>query len=316
MYIVTGGAGFIGSNLVRRLCESGADVLVVDELTDGRKFLNLRDCSVSDYLDVAEFRDILSTGRDLPGIEGVFHQGACADTTQGDGRVMLDANFTFSKLLLEWSIDRRLPFVYASSAAVYGSSPTCLETPENERPLNVYGYSKLLFDQYVRRRCSEPGSTVVGLRYFNVYGPGEAHKGKMASMAYQLWRQIRDTGEGRLFRGANGVADGEQRRDFVNVRDVVEVNLFFMKDAPRRGIFNVGTGESRSFNDLARIIIGILGKGRVVYIPFPSGLSSKYQDFTQADLTQLRGVGFSAPFTHLERGLSDVLKAWQTETSA
>ncbi|MGQ9651810.1 MAG: ADP-glyceromanno-heptose 6-epimerase [Phycisphaerae bacterium] len=235
MHIVTGGAGFIGSNLVHALNEHGhKDVLVVDDLTDGSKFANLRDCSIADYLDVLEFRAILEADRDLPSIEGVFHQGACADTTVTDGRAMLEANFTFSKRLLEWTLRRKSPFVYASSAAVYGNNHDTAESPEHEHPLNVYGYSKLLFDQYVRTRCSEPGSTVVGLRYFNVYGPREAHKGTMSSMVYQLYRQIANSGIGKLYKGHDGVGDGEQRRDFVHVRDVVNTNLHFMIRAWRQ----------------------------------------------------------------------------------
>jgi ADP-L-glycero-D-manno-heptose 6-epimerase len=315
MYIVTGGAGFIGSNIVHSLNEQGyRDILVVDDLTDGRKCVNLRDCTIADYLDIAEFKSLLAAESDLPRLEGVFHQGACADTTIENGREMLATNFSFSKRLLEWTLRRQVPFVYASSAAVYGTNRNTIEAPENERPLNVYGYSKLLFDQYVRRRCSDRGSTVVGLRYFNVYGPREAHKGKMSSMAYQLYRQIADRGTARLFKGTGAVGDGEQCRDFIHVRDVVAVNLFFMDGVARRGIYNVGTGRARSFNDLARHVVRTAGRGEIEYIPFPESLLGKYQDFTQADLSALRAVGYTGEFTDLEQGLPDAMEAWRRES--
>jgi ADP-L-glycero-D-manno-heptose 6-epimerase len=273
MYMVTGGAGFIGSNIVHALNEQGhRDILVVDDLTDGRKFANLRDCAIADYLDIAEFERLLASDASLASLAGVFHQGACSDTTVTDGREMLLSNFSFSKRLLNWTLRRQVPFVYASSAAVYGGNRETEEVSDYELPLNVYGYSKTLFDQYVRNRCSEPGSTVAGLRYFNVYGPRESHKGKMASMVYQLYRQIADRGTGRLFKGSGGAGDGEQRRDFVHVRDVVNTNLFFMNGEPRRGIYNVGTGRAHSFNEVAQVILDVVGHGHIEYIPFPESL--------------------------------------------
>lgn len=303
MHIVTGAAGFVGSNLVRGLNARGVhEILAVDDLSQGDKFLNLRDCRIADYMDRVEFRDFLRRG--APGLTpaAVLHQGACADTTESDGKYMLDNNYTFSKELLHWALDRRVPFVYASSASVYGSSRDCAETPEFENPLNVYAYSKLLFDQYVRR-LPEPSSTVVGLRYFNVYGPREGQKGKMASMVWQLLRQLETTGEAKLFEGTDGFADGEQRRDFVFVGDAVAVNLFFAEGSAKVGVLNVGTGVSRSFNDIANAIIARLGRGKIRYMPMPESLKAKYQSFTQSEITRLRGAGFESPFTTLEEGI-------------
>jgi ADP-L-glycero-D-manno-heptose 6-epimerase len=304
MHIVTGAAGFIGSNVVRGLNERGIrDILAVDDLERGEKFLNLRGCEIADFMDKREFLEAVRRG--APGLEAhaVLHQGACADTTESNGRYMLENNFTYSKDLLHWALDRKIPFVYASSASVYGAGRHCAETPECEGPLNVYAYSKLLFDNYVRRRLSSIKSTVVGLRYFNVYGPGELHKGRMASMVYQLYDQLKRTGVAKLFEGTDGYADGDQRRDFVYVGDVVAINLFFAEGAAKQGVFNVGTGVSRSFNDIARTIIARLGRGEIQYIPFPESLRGKYQSFTESDISRLRAAGYDRPFTTLELGI-------------
>lgn len=304
MHIVTGAAGFVGSNLVRGLNARGIrDILAVDDLEQGEKFLNLRDCDIADFMDQREFREAVRRG--APGLDAraLLHQGACADTTERDGRFMMDNNYTYSKELLRWALDRRIPFVYASSASVYGTERTCTETPACERPLNVYAYSKLLFDRYVRQRLSAVRSTVIGLRYFNVYGPNEQHKGRMASMVYQLHDQLKRTGVARLFEGTDGYAHGEQRRDFIYVGDVVAINLFFAEGGVKQGIFNVGTGQSRSFNDIARILIGQLGHGQIQYIPFPESLVGKYQSFTEADVSNLRASGYDRAFTSLEQGI-------------
>jgi ADP-L-glycero-D-manno-heptose 6-epimerase len=309
MHIVTGAAGFVGSNLVRALNQRGVtEILAVDDLTQGDKFRNLRDCEIADYMDRAEFRDYLRRG--APGLKpaALLHQGACADTTESDGRYMLDNNFTFSKELLHYALEQRVPLVYASSASVYGSARHCTESPSNEGPLNVYAYSKLLFDQYVRRLPARPGSTVVGLRYFNVYGPREGQKGRMASMVWQLHHQLSTTGVARLFEGTDGYEAGEQRRDFVFVGDVVSINLFFAQGPPQKGIYNVGTGQSRSFNEIARILIRLLGRGEIQYIPFPESLRGKYQSFTESDIGQLRAAGYDRPFTTLEEGIRQLVE--------
>ena len=323
MIVVTGGAGFIGSNLVRELVRRGYDeVAVVDDLTNGHKFANLVGCEIADYFDKDEFMARLKDG-DLDKIEAIFHQGACAVTTEWDGRYMMATNFRYSVELLEHCLTARVPLVYASSAAVYGASTVFKENDRAaERPLNVYGYSKLLFDDYVRRRLAERhrrrakgrASTVVGLRYFNVYGPGEAHKGPMASVAFHLHGQVAATGEARLFEGSGGYGPGEQRRDFVHVADVVDANIWFLEQRRVSGIFNVGTGASATFNDVARAILAWHGKGAIRYIPFPGDLKARYQSFTQADLSALRAAGYTRTFRDVQRGIKDYLDALGRES--
>jgi ADP-L-glycero-D-manno-heptose 6-epimerase len=316
MIVVTGGAGFIGSNLVRELNRRGHDdIVVVDDLSDGRKFSNLVGCRIADYLDKDQFLARVRAG-ELDKIEAIFHQGACAVTTEWDGRYMMDTNYRYSVELYEYCVEKGVPLIYASSAAVYGASGVFKESDSTlERPLNVYGYSKLLFDDYVRRRRGQRRNgrrakrraAVVGLRYFNVYGPGEAHKGSMASVAYHLNGQVTATGEARLFEGNDGYAAGEQRRDFVHVGDVVDVNLWFWEKRSVSGVFNVGTGASTTFNDVAKAIIAWHGKGIVRYIPFPDELRARYQSFTEADITALRAAGYSRPFRDVRAGIKDYL---------
>jgi ADP-L-glycero-D-manno-heptose 6-epimerase len=310
MLIVTGAAGFIGSNLVRALNQRGdTDILIVDRI--GGNFRNLSDLRFSDFMEPEAMIRALERGAMPPRIDAIFHQGACADTTESDGHYMMENNFTFSRGLLGFALARKAPMVYASSAAVYGAKRTTLAEPVNERPLNLYALSKLAFDNHVRHAARDAASTVVGLRYFNVYGPGEAHKGKMASMAYQLFCQLRETDVARLFAGTDGFGDGEQRRDFVFVEDVVKVNLHFAAAAARRQIINVGTGKSRSFNELARILINLRGgHGKIEYVPFDERLKGKYQSFTEADLAALRSAGYIAEFTPLEAGLAQSIAAW------
>jgi ADP-L-glycero-D-manno-heptose 6-epimerase len=302
MIVVTGGAGFIGSNLVRALCERGAgDIVVVDDLTDGRKFRNLVVSDIADYWDKDHLFERLRGGT-RP--RAVFHQGACAVTTEWNGRYMMDVNYRYSVELLEHCLAERIPLIYASSAAVYGKSRTFVEHDRAaERPLNVYGYSKLLFDRYVRRRLSAASSQVAGLRYFNVYGPGESHKDRMASIVYHLHRQIGESGEARLFDACDGYTAGEQRRDFVHVDDVVRVNLWLLEQPAVSGIFNVGTGHSASFNDVARAVLRWHGRGTIRYIPFPADLATSYQSFTEANLGALRSAGYRGPFADVAAGV-------------
>jgi ADP-L-glycero-D-manno-heptose 6-epimerase len=314
LIIVTGGAGFIGSNIVRGLNEDGMkDIVVVDDLSDGRKFGNLVNVEIADYLDKDEFAAMLESGRvDKP--EAIIHQGACAVTTEWNGRYMMDTNFRYSKLVYEYCRKHRVALIYASSAAVYGISRQCeIGNPANERPLNVYGYSKLLFDRYVTRIQASGDAQVVGLRYFNVYGPGESHKGPMASVAWHLHGQVRSDGEARLFEGSDGYADGEQRRDFVHVDDVVEVNLWFLRNRDISGIFNVGTGQSASFNEVASAVIDWHGRGEIRYIPFPDELRSRYQSFTEADISTLRDAGYTAEFSDVATGVPAYLDAINAE---
>jgi ADP-L-glycero-D-manno-heptose 6-epimerase len=315
--IVTGGAGFIGSNLVHELNRAGErDILVVDNLApapnlSGPKFLNLAGAEYADYMDKREFRDALNAGDfESQPIRAILHQGACSNTLEDDGRYMMDNNFTYSKELLHFALDRGIPMVYASTAAVYGASTKFAEQLENERPLNVYGYSKLVFDNYVRRLMPEIESTVVGLRYFNVYGPREQHKGRMASVIHHFTRQLKDTGTIRMFHGSGGYADGEQRRDFVFVKDLARINMFFaglLPDAnsskPVRAVVNAGTGQARTFKDVAESLMQVHGPVKIAFIPFPGDLKNRYQHFTQADVSGLRAAGYTAPFTSLEEGV-------------
>lgn len=311
MYIVTGGAGFVGSNLVSRLLNNGADdVLVVDDLQDGHKYRNLADLAISDYLDKDEFlARVEGDGSFLRSVKAVLHQGACSTTTEWDGRYMMQNNYSYSKALLHRCLEQNIPFIYASSAAVYGGSPQFSEDPANELPLNVYGYSKLLFDQYVRRLPPTSGRQVVGLRYFNVYGPREQHKGSMASVAWHFNKQLREHGEVRLFEGCHGYGDGEQRRDFVYVDDICSVNLWFLEHPECSGVFNAGTGTAQSFNEVAEAVIKWHGHGRIRYIPFPEHLQGAYQSYTEADLSRLRSSGCDTRFKPVADGVRAYLDA-------
>ncbi len=303
MIIVTGGAGFIGANLIEALNRRGrSDILVVDNLENGVKCLNLADLEIADYLDKRDFLEQVKQGR-LPTPEVVFHQGACSATTEWNGRYVMDNNFEYSKILLHWCQEAGAPFIYASSASVYGAGPKFTEGRENERPLNAYAYSKFLFDQYVRRLLPQARAQIVGLRYFNVYGPREAHKGSMASVAYHFNQQLKEGDEVRLFEGSDGYGPGEQRRDFVYVGDVVDINLWFWDHPDRSGIFNAGTGRAQTFNDVARAVIAWHGRGRIRYIPFPDHLKGRYQSYTQADLTALRAAGYEGEFKTVEEGV-------------
>jgi ADP-L-glycero-D-manno-heptose 6-epimerase len=320
--IVTGGAGFIGSNLVHELNRAGErDILVVDNFALGThaamdkdlpapKFLNLAGAQYADYMDKREFRAALKAGHfENTKMRAILHQGACSNTLEDDGRYMMDNNFTYSKELLHFALDRKIPMVYASTAAVYGASTSFAVDSTNERPLNVYGYSKLVFDNYVRRLAPEMKSTVVGLRYFNVYGPREQHKGRMASVIHHFTKQLKETGTIRMFEGSGGYSDGEQRRDFVFVKDLARMNMFFaclLSEGPKRqlhAVINAGTGEARTFKAVAEALMQVHGQGNIDYIPFPGDLKNRYQHFTQADVSGLRTAGYNAPFTKLEEGV-------------
>ena len=310
MIIVTGGAGFIGSNLVKALNGRGeTDILVVDNLANGVKFANLVDCEIADYLDKEDFLARLQSGRGFDrGVRAVFHEGACSDTTEWDGRYMMRNNYEFSKVLLHFCLEHEIPCLYASSASVYGAGRVFQEERRFEAPLNLYGYSKFLFDQYVRRLLPRARSQVAGFRYFNVYGPREAHKGAMASVAFHFRNQLREGGRVRLFEGSDGYADGEQRRDFVYVGDAVDVNLWFLDHSDRSGIFNVGTGRSQTFNDVAHAVIARHGGGEIDYIPFPDKLRGRYQSFTEADIGALRAAGYERPFRTVEEGVQEYME--------
>lgn len=293
----------------------------MDNLTRAEKFRNLVDCELADYQDKAEFLDLVRR-RALPKPDVVFHQGACSDTMESDGRYMLENNTRYSLALLDWCQELRVPFIYASSGSVYGLGPVFAEERAHEKPLNVYGYSKFLFDQFVRRRTASFIAPVVGLRYFNVYGPREAHKGRMASVAFHHFHQFRADGRVRLFEGSHGYGDGEQRRDFIHVDDVIKANLHFW-DAPQTGIYNVGTGRAQPFNDVALAVVNALrgadghppltlehavAQGLIEYIAFPEALRGKYQAFTEADIGALRASGFTEPMQTVEHGTASYVR--------
>ncbi len=311
MFIVTGGAGFIGSNIVKSLNKRGiTNILVVDDLTDGTKFVNLVDLQITDYIDKDEFITQIISGQDLGEIEAVFHEGACSATTEWNGKIMMENNYEYSKDLLHYCIERDIPFLYASSAAVYGGNHTFKEELQFEKPLNIYGYSKFQFDQYVRnlwadaKAHGETLSQIVGFRYFNVYGPREQHKGSMASVAFHLNNQINAGENVKLF-------EGEHKRDFVYVSDVCKVNLWFF-DKQASGIFNLGTGKAQSFLEVGKATIKYHNeeKGRnaeVERITFPEHLTGCYQSFTEADLTNLRAVGYKSEFKTVAQGTAEYM---------
>ncbi|MGD0893172.1 MAG: ADP-glyceromanno-heptose 6-epimerase [Terracidiphilus sp.] len=320
MLIVTGGAGFIGSNLVHELNAHGlTDILLVDNMANVRKFQNLHGARFVDYMDKREFRRAIAENALGAGkIEAILHQGACSNTLEDDGVYMMDNNFQYTKEVLAFAIRSAAPLVFASTAAVYGLSGPGRFTPtlQNERPLNIYGFSKLAFDHYFRNQLAlgRVPITAVGLRYFNVYGPREQHKGRMASVIHHFTKQMLETGKVRLFSGTGGYADGEQRRDFVYVRDLARLNMFFAQIGPYapkdggppqqfQGVVNAGTGASRSFNDVARSLMAVHGETPIEYIQFPADLEGRYQHFTEADLTGLRALGCTLESTPLEEGI-------------
>jgi ADP-L-glycero-D-manno-heptose 6-epimerase len=310
MIIVTGGAGFIGSNLVKSLNEAGyQEILVVDDLKDGTKFVNLVDCEIADYMDKDEFLAMIVSGENFGNVEAVFHQGACSATTEWDGKYMMDVNYQYSKDLLHYCLERRIPFLYASSASVYGMGPVFKEDRVNEKPLNVYGYSKYLFDQYVRQLLPDIDSQVIGFRYFNVYGPREQHKGSMASVAFHLNNQVLAGENPKLFEGCDGYENGGQTRDFVYVGDVCAVNLWCWQHSAPSGIYNLGTGAAEPFKAVAEAVIGFHGKGEIEFIPFPDHLKGRYQSFTEADMQQLRFIGYDKPFKTVAEGVAEYM-AW------
>jgi ADP-L-glycero-D-manno-heptose 6-epimerase len=311
-YVVTGAAGFIGSKLVEGLNRRGiTDIIAVDNLARADKFKNLTGCEIADYVDKTDF--IQNLERYEGAVEAVLHQGACSDTMETDGRYMLENNYGYSKRLLDWCQEEEVPLIYASSASVYGSGREFREERRFEKPLNVYGYSKFLFDQVVRRRLPEQTAQIAGLRYFNVYGPHESHKGRMASVAFHAYHQLLGEGKVKLFVGSDGYRDGEQRRDFVFVDDCVNVNLWLLERRDVSGVFNCGTGKAQTFNRLAAAVVNavhgtsatvgdLVGKHLIEYIPFPPALIGKYQSFTEADLSRLRAAGYPGEFRTVEQG--------------
>ncbi|MBI3145908.1 MAG: ADP-glyceromanno-heptose 6-epimerase [Pseudogulbenkiania sp.] len=324
--VVTGAAGFIGSNIVKALNGRGiTDIIAVDNLTSGDKFRNLVDCEISHYLDKHEFLDLLLDGEYDGELMAIVHEGACSDTMNHDGKYMMDNNYQYTLALLDYCQNEEIQFLYASSAAVYGGGTTFKEEREFEGPLNVYGYSKFLFDQVLRQRMKD-GLTaqVAGFRYFNVYGPREQHKGRMASVAFHNFNQYRDTGKVKLFGGWDGWGDGCQSRDFVSVEDVVKVNLYFLDHPEESGIFNLGSGRAQPFNDVAVATVNacrrhegkpaltlaeLVEQGILEYSAFPDALKGKYQSFTQADIGKLREAGYAEPMLSVEQGVDRYVDA-------
>jgi ADP-L-glycero-D-manno-heptose 6-epimerase len=318
--IVTGAAGFIGSNLVKALNAKGVhDIVAVDNLSNAAKFHNLVDCDIRDFVAKEDFLPLLARGH-FGMVRAIFHEGACSDTMEHDGRYMMENNYHYSKQILEYCLRTETQFLYASSAAVYGGGDVFKESREFEKPLNVYGYSKFLFDQIVRQHLHSAHSQIVGFRYFNVYGFREQHKGRMASVAFHHFNQFQAEGKVKLFGSYNGYADGCQMRDFVSVEDVVDVNLFFLENPQLSGIYNLGTGQAQAFNDIAVTVVNrirahqqqpaldlteMIAQGLLEYVPFPDALKGKYQSFTQADIAQLRQAGYTAPFLTVQQGVAN-----------
>lgn len=315
--VVTGGAGFIGSNIVRGLNARGiTDIIVVDDLKQGNKFHNLVDLKISDYVDRHEFYSNFAN-QHYGKVEAIFHEGACSDTMEHDGAFMMDVNYRCSRMLLDVCQTNGTRLLYASSAATYGASQTFIEHPDHERPLNVYGYSKLLMDQVVRQ-LENIKSQVVGFRYFNVYGPNEQHKARMASVAYHNYNQFKAEGTVKLFGEYLDCGNGEHTRDFVYIDDVVAVNLWFYDHPDKNGIFNLGSGHAQPFNDVALTVVNTfrsmqgaapldlascVAAGLIEYIKFPEALVGKYQNFTQADLSKLREIGCDHQFHTVQSGV-------------
>ncbi len=334
--VVTGAAGFIGSNLVRGLNARGiTDIIAVDDLTQGDKFRNLADLQIADYVDQDVFYSRFAQGV-YGDVEAVFHEGACSDTMESDGKYMMDNNYRVSCDLFQACQHRGTRLLYASSAATYGGSASFIETPEYERPLNVYGYSKLLFDQRMRLECGADfgrlknltNNQVVGFRYFNVYGPREHHKGRMASVAFHQFNQFKAEGKVKLFGEYGGYAQGGQMRDFVFIDDVVAVNMWFFDHPAQSGIFNLGTGRAQPFNDVAHAVVNSLrshagqpalglaeavAQGLIEYVPFPDALRGKYQCYTQADLKALRATGCDHVFADVQTGVARYVQRLQQE---
>ena len=318
--VVTGAAGFIGANIVRALNRRGETrIIAVDNLARADKCANLVDCEIADYLDKEEFLARLADGDFDDDVGAVLHEGACSDTMEPDGRYVMRNNYRYSVSVLDWCQSNDVPFLYASSAAVYGGSAVFREERAFEAPLNVYGYSKFLFDQYVRRTLPERAAQIAGFRYFNVYGPREQHKERMASVVWHFYRQYASEGRVRLFEGSGGFAAGEQRRDFVSVEDVVKVNLDFLDHPERSGIFNVGAGKATTYNAVAAATVNacraaaggarqsvaeLVADGVISYIPFPQALAGKYQSRTEADLARLRAAGYAAPMLGIDEGVT------------
>lgn len=297
MVIVTGGAGFIGSNIVKGLNNKGIDnILIVDNLEKAEKHKNLNKIKFYDYVDKRDFNveEFLQNNK----VEAVFHQGASSNTMETDGRYMMKNNYECTKETFLACQKHNVRLFYASSASVYGNGDKgFIEKEECEYPLNVYAFSKYQFDRFLNLNIKHLGSQVVGLRYFNVYGPQENHKGRMASVAFHMFNQIKNNEPMKLFEGSQNF-----KRDFIYVDDVVAVNMFFFEHQSISGIYNCGTGNAESFCEIANALKEKYTEAKIEYIPFPESLVGKYQTFTQSDITSLRKAGYNKPFISLKEG--------------
>lgn len=322
--VVTGAAGFIGSNIVKALNDRGeTDIIAVDNMRNSEKFHNLVDCEITHFIDKEDFRQTILSGELDGALRAILHQGACSDTMEQDGRYMMENNYQYTLDLFQYCQEEEVPLIYASSAAVYGGSTIFKEERRYEKPLNIYGYSKFLFDQIFRQQ-EEFSSQVVGFRYFNVYGVREQHKNRMASVAFHNFNQYQRTGKVQLFAGYAGYENGEQKRDFISIEDVVKINLHFLDHPEKYGIFNVGTGRAQSFNDVAKAVVNtcrthagleplslseLVTQGIIEYIDFPDALKGKYQNFTQADTACLRAAGYTKTMLTVEEGIQRYINA-------
>ncbi len=310
--IVTGGAGFIGSNIVAALNERGvSDIIIVDRLGEDEKWKNLLGLQYEDYLDKIDFLEDLVSNRLRP-VDSVIHMGACSATTEKDADYLADNNYRYTRLLCEWCIRHGVRFITASSAATYGDGTKGYSDADEVTPtlvpLNMYGYSKHMFDLWALRH--KLYDTITGLKFFNVYGPREDHKDDMRSVVNKAYKQILDSGEVKLFKSHRpDYEDGEQLRDFVYVKDAVDVVLYFWDNRDVNGLFNCGTGEARSWNDLVTATFKAMGREpNITFIDMPEHLREKYQYFTQAETDKLRAAGYIKPFTTLEDGVTDYVQ--------
>jgi len=322
MIIVTGGAGFIGSALIAALNKRQiTDILVVDELGTDQKWKNLRNLSFTDYVEKDDFLEMVIEDKLDSSVESVFHLGACSDTTETNASYLIKNNYEYSKLLAQWATDADIRFIYASSAATYGDGSAGFsddqEKIENLKPLNMYGYSKHLFDLWARRAGLL--KKLVGLKYFNVYGPNEYHKADMRSFCIKAFEQInapvlscesKNGGKVRLFKSYKPeYADGRQLRDFIYVKDAVDMTLFFYDNPQLSGLFNIGTGKARTWNDLVKAVFAAMGKKpNIEYIEMPESIRNQYQYFTEADITNLRKAGYDKETSPLEDAIKDYVQ--------
>lgn len=318
MYIITGGAGFIGSAMLWQLNQQGIDdVVLVDHLGTDDKWRNLVKLTYADYIHRERFRDLLQRDALPWKVEAIIHLGACSDTTEADGDFLMENNFQFSRDICRYALDKGARFIQASSAATYGDGSLGFsDDPDllpKLRPLNLYAYSKHLLDLWLVRHGLD--KEVASLKFFNVYGPNEYHKGAMRSVACKAYKQITKHGDLELFRSTSpDISDGEQKRDFVYVKDCTALMSWLLENRHVNGIHNVGSGRARSFNDLGRAVFSAMQRScRITYVDMPRMLHGKYQNFTQADMNWLDKVGCPIKMTSLEDGVTDFVQNYLSQ---